>query len=68
MMTSADKELLPEAQDAPSATDDEAATAVLKSKWTKIAICCGGVIVGIPFLTVIGLIIWVVVNHLLGKA
>lgn len=64
-MTSADKEALPEAQNAHSATNDEAATAVLKSKWTKIAICCGGVIVGIPFLTVIGL--WVVVNNLLGK-
>lgn len=66
-MTSADKEPLPEARNAHSASNDDAATALLKSKWTKIAICCGGVLVGIPFLTVIGLIVWVVVNNLLAK-
>jgi Flp pilus assembly protein TadB len=61
MMTAAEKQSLPDTQPASS----EPETSGLKSKRVKLTIYIAGAIIGIPFVTVLVLIFWVLINYFL---
>lgn len=62
-MTITKDQSLPDTGRADSATSDELADTTAKVKWLRLALCCGVVVVGIPFLAVLGLIAYVLINH-----
>lgn len=66
MMTTAEDHSVPDAQLAPSSGPGGSAEPAKSPRWMRIAVCCGGVLVGIPFLTVLGLIAYVLIKHFSG--
>ena len=64
MMTMANNESLPDTRQAsPAMVSGELANSAMKKKWVRLTICCGGAIICIPVVAVLGLIGWFLVNY-----
>ena len=67
-MTTATEQSLPETRQDGSAASEGAAGSVLEKKWVRPAIYVGAAVIGIPFLTVVVLALWVLIKYfVLGR-
>ena len=64
-MTTATEQSLPETRQDSSAASDQPTSSVLEKKWVRPAIYVGAAVIGIPFLTVVVLALWVLIKYFL---